>query len=143
LGFDLGGTVPSKKLLGDKWPNSNHPATDEPFEKCLFIEQDQQIQEFRWGPPIKPSRNIYNYDEIDPDEIEPVFVRTMTEEEYIEALNDYEAERKRWYDSNGIMHIPTGDIKVTGKFVTKSGNWAKGEWLHRPGEWYWSEWWFQ
>lgn len=117
------------------WPQEGHPTTGEPFTKCEHINRNRPIHEVFHGPPDQPERAVYDYNEWT-DQM--VYVRDLTDEEYKQAWEEYEAAAKKWYATQGRLCVP-GIETVTGKFLTDRGDWAEGQ-LVGENRWLWTRW---
>jgi len=120
-----------------RWPKGVHPITGEPLEKCERMEMSQEVHEYNAGPPERPSREIYEWDDND----EPRYVRDRTDKEYEAALKKHEKALKEWHGAQG-RYRAVGCSTVTGRFSTASGAWAEGVFLgsEREENWAWTKW---
>lgn len=110
-------------------PKGLHPLTNEPFTRCVQFKTTQDVQSFNYGPPGRPARELYNYD----DEV-PVYIRDLTDKEFELEQIHYRAACRKWVKDQGIMRI-AGRTATYGVFVTAAGAYASGEW--DGGKWLW------
>lgn len=115
-------------------PTSKHPMTGELFSGCLLLDSETQMHEFRCGPPSAPTRELYDYPD---DSDEPVYIRDLTDKEFLAAQRDYTRASKVWAETQGV-HRMAGATEVRGTFVTESGARAEGIWEPLPKGWFWT-----
>lgn len=126
--------------LGLTWPD-RHPAIGEPFVDC-DLSRESQRQLLTFGRPSKPEREVYEYeeywDEYD-SMIERRLVRTLTDEEFDEAMAQYRKALHQWERTQGRARSK-GPTITRATFRTASGWYAKGLWVEQEKRWEWTAW---
>lgn len=125
--------------FGIAWPDK-HPDTGEPFTDAKNFERTGSVQMVHHLPIGYPSRKVaIQWETRWSDEGEwceeydvPTKWRTMTDDEWAEALAHYEKHK-----NETVGFATAGPDRIEGTFQTPSGSWAKGLWT--GSEWHWTE----
>jgi hypothetical protein len=109
---------------------TTHPGTGAPFvNQQVNVRAEDEV--FEWGPPIKPSRYSYDYDD-DGNELRV----ELTDKQLAEAMADYERAMEKWRRTGGRLAV-AGPVSITARLVCADGSWA--EYLTGPGAASWIE----
>ncbi|MCZ6868031.1 MAG: hypothetical protein O7G84_00845 [Gammaproteobacteria bacterium] len=124
----------AKAFLTEAGARFPEPWMGEPF---IHVEAAEEVdtQVIRYGPPCRPGREIYEWDEIaDTD----VYVRTLSDEEFDAELAQYNRDVKQWSKDGGQKIVVNGPPKLTATFRTAGGSWCEGIWTSIG--WQWTAW---
>lgn len=126
------------EALGVKWP--------EPYEGRPFVDGEvtwhRPVQRVHYSPPAYPDLEIEtDWEEVYDEGWEeyrriPTAWRTLTDEEWAEALATYEKAKAEYYKTNGTWVVP-GATTVEGVFFTCDGLTARG--LYGKDKWFWTD----